>query len=66
MKRKHPLPIPEGYSPASIRTESSTCTGERTIGFYDPADHKLHFAELVRSEEDIAAFYAKYGLSRPE
>lgn len=63
MKRKHPLPIPEGFTPDSIRLETSTCTGERTIGFFDPADRKLHCAELVRREEDITAFYAKYGLS---
>lgn len=63
--RKQVLPIPEGYTPDSIRLETSTCTGERTIGFFDPADHKLHFAELVRCEEDIAAFYAKYGLKKP-
>lgn len=66
MKRKHPLPLPEGFTPDSIRLETSTCTGERTIGFFDPADRKLHCAELVRREEDIAAFYAKYGLSRPK
>ena len=65
MKHKHPLPIPPGFTPDSIRLETSTCTGERTIGFFDPADHKLHFAELVRREEDIAAFYAKYGLKKP-
>ena len=60
------LALPEGFTPDSICMETSTCTGERTIGFFDPADRKLHRAELVRREEDIAAFYAKYGLSRPE
>ncbi|HIR41641.1 MAG TPA: hypothetical protein IAB36_07430 [Candidatus Egerieicola pullicola] len=62
---KRPRPIPEGFTPDSIRMESSTCTGERTIGFFDPTDHRLHYAELVRREEDIAAFYAKYGLKKP-
>lgn len=66
VKRKHPLPIPPGFTPNSIRLETSTYTGERTIAFFDPADRKLHCAELVHREEDIAAFYAKYGLSRPE
>lgn len=65
MKRRHPLPIPPSFTPDSIRLESSTCTGERTIGFFDPTDHRLHYAELVRREEDIAAFYAKYGLKKP-
>lgn len=56
------MPIPEGFSPEDIRIEASVCTGERTIGFYSPEDRRLHFAELVRSHEDIKAFYGKYGL----
>lgn len=54
--------IPDGFTAESIRTESSICTGETTIGFYDEASKKLRHAEMVRSEEEIAAFYAKYGL----
>ncbi len=57
------LPIPEGFSAADVKIESSTCTGEKTIGFYSAADKKLHYAELVRSPADIRAFYAKYGIS---
>ena len=34
---KRPRPIPEGFTPDSIRLETSTCTGERTIGFFDPS-----------------------------
>ncbi|MCI7767543.1 MAG: hypothetical protein MSJ26_06135 [Oscillospiraceae bacterium] len=56
------MPIPEGFSPENIRVEASVCTGERTIGFYSSEDRRLHFAELVRSPEDIRAFYEKYGL----
>ena len=56
------MPIPEGFSPEDIRIEASVCTGEKTIGFYSPDDKRLHFAELVRSPEDIAAFYEKYGI----
>ncbi len=55
--------IPEGYTEQDIKVESSTCTGEKTIGFYDKHDKKLHYSELVRTPRDIAAFYAKYGLS---
>ncbi|MBQ9482955.1 MAG: hypothetical protein IJU82_02085 [Ruminiclostridium sp.] len=54
--------IPEGYTKEDIKLESSTCTGEKTIGFYDKHDKKLHYSELVRTERDIKAFYAKYGL----
>jgi len=56
------LPIPEGYTEQDIKIESSTCTGEKTIGFYDKHDKKLHYSELVRTERDIRAFYAGYGL----
>ena len=62
MKNGKILPIPEGYSAQDIKLESSTCTGEKTIGFYDKHDKKLHFSELVRTERDIKAFYARYGI----
>ncbi|MDO4155658.1 MAG: hypothetical protein Q4D37_02625 [Oscillospiraceae bacterium] len=58
-----PLPLPDGCTPEQIRIESSICTGEKTIGFYDVTEKKLRYAELVRAESDIAAFYARYGLS---
>lgn len=63
MKRKKVFPIPEGFTKRDIKIESSTCTGEKTIGFYSAAEKKLMYAELVRSSDDIAAFYEKYGLS---
>ncbi len=56
------MSIPDGYTKDDIKLESSTCTGEKTIGFYDKHDRKLHFSELVRTERDIKAFYAKYGI----
>lgn len=59
--KNNTLSIPDGYTADDIRLESSTCTGEKTIGFYDKHDKKLHYSELVRSERDIKAFYAKYG-----
>ncbi len=57
-----PMPLPDGCTPEQIRIESSICTGEKTIGFYDAAEKKLRYAELVREESDIAAFYTRYGL----
>ena len=60
-RKKEPLPVPEPFTAADIRTEASTCTGERTIGFYDRKTHRLRYAELVRSEQDILDFYEKYG-----
>ena len=62
-RHKAPLSIPEPFTVDDIRVESSICTGEKTIGFYDRSSKKLMYAELVRSEGDIAGFYEKYGLS---
>lgn len=56
--------IPEGFTEEDIQIESSTCTGERTIGFFSQAENKLMFAELVQSDSDIERFYKKYGLSK--
>ena len=60
-RKKVIQPIPEPFTAQDIRTETSICTGERTIGFYDRGAHRLRFAELVRTEQDIRDFYAKYG-----
>ena len=62
-KGKKPSAIPDGFSENDIKIESSTCTGEKTIGFYSAAEKKLICAELVRSADDIAAFYERYGLT---
>ena len=63
MARIRQIPIPDGFSEKDVKTESSICTGEKTIGFYSAADKKLHYAELVRTAEDIRAFYEKYGIT---
>ncbi|MGN0695965.1 MAG: hypothetical protein ACI4J5_04270 [Oscillospiraceae bacterium] len=62
-RKNNTLPIPQGFSAEDIRIESSICTGEKTIGFYSPADKKLCFAELVRTDADVEGFYRKYGIS---
>ena len=62
MKSSKTMPIPDGYTAQDIKLESSTCTGEKTIGFYDKHDRKLHYSELVRTEREIKAFYARYGI----
>ena len=59
-----PMSIPNGFTAEDIKTESSICTGETTIGFYDKETNRLVCAELVKSEDDIDAYYAKYGLKR--
>lgn len=60
-KKKEPLPIPEPFTAADIKVEASTCTGERTIGFYDRKTHRLRYAEPVHTEQDIRDFYTQYG-----
>ena len=63
-KSKKLIPIPSPYTADDIKIESSICTGEKTIGFYYKSVKKLMFAELVRSEKDIQAFYTKYGIEQ--
>jgi len=65
--RKHAtLPVPVPYSADDIMLGRSTCTGERTIGFYDKTAKRLMYEELVRSGKDISGFYRKYGLEPPK
>ncbi|MDE6726183.1 MAG: hypothetical protein K2J79_11335 [Ruminiclostridium sp.] len=66
MKKKKPIPIPNGFTEKDIKIEASICTGEKTIGFYSAEDRKLHYAELVRSDEDIFDFYCKYGIKNKQ
>lgn len=54
--------LPEGFTERDVRIESSVCTGETIIGFFDRSENKLMYAELVQSEADIDRFYKKYGL----
>ncbi len=54
--------IPDGFTEADIKIESSICHGEKTIGFYSAKEKRLCHAELVKSDEDIMSFYRKYGL----
>lgn len=61
-KKQRSLTIPPPFTADDIKIESSICTGEKTIGFYDKASKKLVYAELVTSEKDIGNFYKKYGI----
>lgn len=66
INNKNKLKLPEGFSEEDIKIESSTCTGEKTIGFFSKAENKLMFAELVTSADDIDKFYKKYGIKRKQ
>ena len=61
-RKKAVSPIPEGFSAKDIRIERSVCTGERTIGFFSREQNKLMFSELVNGDDDIKAFYDRYGI----
>jgi hypothetical protein len=63
-RKRHtePKPIPTECVGLEVRVESSTCTGEKTVGFYDPKSKRLLRSELVTSERDVEDFYAQYGL----
>lgn len=64
--KKRTKPIPDGFSADDVRTESSICTGEKTIGFYDKRLRRLMYAEVVHSQRDIEAFCNKYGIKYRE
>lgn len=61
-KNKTVLTIPNGYVADDIKVESSICTGEKIVGFYDKSSNRLVCDELVESESDIEGFYRKYGI----
>ena len=46
-----PKPIPKECEGLEVKVQSSTCTGERTIGFFDRVTGRLLYSELVRSEK---------------
>ncbi len=64
-KQKKHTPVPPECEGMEIKVMSSTCTGERTIGFYNRNTRELMYIELVRSQADIDAFYEKYGVNKP-
>lgn len=61
-KKKTVKPIPEECRGMEIKIMSSTCTGEKTIGFYNRNTREIMYPELVKSDSDVEAFYEKYGL----
>ncbi|SFB73807.1 hypothetical protein [Ruminococcus albus] len=65
IRKKVTKKIPAGCEDLEIKVQTSTCTGEKTIGFYDRKSGELKYKELVRGKEDIDAFYESYGLVPP-
>ena len=54
----------EGYD-AEKRTPAircSICTGEQVAGFRDKESGRFEEVMLIRSEEDLQAFRARYGI----
>lgn len=60
--KKQIQPIPKECIGLEIKIESSICTGEKTIGFYNPYIKRLLYSELVTCQQDIEDFYSKYGI----
>ena len=61
-KPKGPQYDPEKQCPA-IR--SSICTGEKTAGFFDLATGRFLEVMLIRTQDDLNAFRAQYGIEGP-
>lgn len=57
--------VPDGCEGLEIKVQTSTCTGEKTIGFFDRKSGELKYKELVRTKGDIDAFFESYGLVPP-
>lgn len=64
-KGQQRLAPPPGMGTADVRLESSICTGEKTIGFFERSTGKLLRQEWVRSPQDVVDFYRTYGLGEP-
>ena len=54
--------VPKECEGMQVKITSSTCTGEKTIGFYSRNTRELMYPELVKTQIDIDKFYEKYGL----
>ncbi|MCD8391382.1 MAG: hypothetical protein LUD03_06045 [Firmicutes bacterium] len=46
----------------NVIMELNICTGEKTIGFKNPATGKTENAVIVRTQNDIESFYREYKL----
>ena len=64
-RKKVTKKVPEECEGLEIKVQTSTCTGEKTIGFFERKSGELKYRELVRTKEDIDAFYESYGLVPP-
>lgn len=62
--KKKKAAIPPECQGMEIKITSSTCTGEKVIGFYDRKTRELKYSELVKSDDDIKKFYEKYGIKQ--
>lgn len=65
-KNKIKRTVPEECRGLEIKIESSVCTGEKVIGFFEPETKKLLYSELVESQKDIDSYYKKYGAEKTQ
>lgn len=64
-KKRVTVSVPDECKGMEIKIQSSTCTGEKIIGFYNRNTRELMYPELVKNDGDVGSFYDKYGLIMP-
>lgn len=52
-KKKTVKPVPEECRGMEIKIMSSTCTGEKTIGFYNRNTREIMYPELVKRQHRL-------------
>ncbi len=67
-RRKQPPRAAKTFDRAVLEPciRSSICTGEKSVGFRNRETGKFEEYAAVRSEADLEAFLAEYGLKRDE
>lgn len=60
-KKTRTVPVPEECQKFAIEVDISICTGEMTVGFRNPGNGNLLYAELARTQKDIEDYKKKYG-----
>ncbi len=56
--------VPSECKGMEVKMQTSVCTGEKIIGFYNRNTRELMYSELVKSPRDIQEFYKKYGIKQ--
>lgn len=63
--RKRPPVQEPAHTQDEVGMETSTCTGEKLIGFKNKQTGRLEQAVIVRSRKDIDEFYRLHNIAKP-